>query len=147
MIRNNKWLLRRFLMVKSRFFTDLPQKNPIIVKFGRPSKTTLGSIRLRKSSGIWYSMITINRLFTNNKVPQSVIDVTIAHELVHYCHGFSSQARRHYKYPHQGGVVDRELEGRGLAVKLTYQKRWIKNNWHNFCRLNSTTRTNRLKIW
>lgn len=146
MKRNSRWLLDRFLLTKSRFFPDLQEKNPIIIKFGRPSKTTLGSIRLKKFSSVWYSVITINRLFTSIKVPQSVVDVTIAHELVHYHHGFSSQARRHYKYPHQGGVVDRELVDRGLGAKLAFQKKWIRENWHGFYRANITHKKKSWKI-
>lgn len=146
MKRNGKWLLDRFLSAKCRSFPDLQEKNPIIIKFGRASKTTLGSIRLRRFRGVWYSVITINRLFTSNKVPQSVVDVTIAHELVHYHHGFSSQARRHYKYPHQGRVVDKELVERGLGTKLAFQKRWVRDNWHGFYRSKATPKKKSWKI-
>ena len=47
-------------------------------------------------------------------IPEYVIDTTVAHELVHYMHGFFSPHQRLYKHPHKGGIVTKELKKRGF---------------------------------
>ena len=56
----------------------------------------------------------------------AVVDHTIAHELCHYTHGFSSPHERLHKYPHNGGVVKRELEDRNLHHLVKAYAQWVK---------------------
>lgn len=60
------------------------------------------------------------------RIPTEVVDHTLAHELVHYAHGFSSRRTRLHKYPHAGGVVQKEMEKRGMGNLIKSYKEWIK---------------------
>ena len=122
--RDNKWLLYRLDTIWSKHFPDISQVNPLFVRFGRYSKFRLGSIKFDRKTDKSY--ITITAMFKNSKIPQEVIDHTLAHELVHYAHGFSSKKPRLHKYPHAGGVVKREMKTRGMEYLHTAYKAWIK---------------------
>ena len=63
-----------------------------------------------------------------------MIDTTIAHELVHYIHGFNSPMPKMYRHPHKGGVVNKELKKRGFGNMLKLEKKWIRNEWKNIAR-------------
>ena len=122
--RDNVWLLSRLDYVWSKHFTDVDQTNPLFIRFGRYSKYRLGSIRLNKQTK--NSFIVITNMFKDQSVPQEVIDHTIAHELVHYAHGFSSTRPRMHKYPHAGGIVNKEMKKRGMGYLLDAYRIWIK---------------------
>lgn len=122
--RDDKWLLSRLDYLWSNYFPDIDQTNPVFIKFGRYSRLRLGSIRLDKDSKRTY--ITITSMFRDEAVPIEVVDQTIAHELTHYTHGFSSPRSRMHKYPHGGGVVNRELKARGLGHLAVAYNRWKK---------------------
>lgn len=123
-IRDNKWLLSRLDFLWSKYFDDVPQTNKVFIKFGRSAKYRLGSIRLdRKTKS---SFITITAMFKDLKIPSEVVDHTIGHELVHYAHGFSSTNPRLHKYPHAGGVVEREMGDRGMGYLHQAYKCWVK---------------------
>lgn len=122
--RDNNWLLSRLDQIWSDYFADIEQVNPVVIKFGRYSKYRLGSIKLNRKTA--RSFITITAMFKNQKIPKEVVDHTLAHELVHYAHGFSSKRARLHKYPHAGGVVKKEMENRGMGhLNKAYQS-WIK---------------------
>lgn len=121
--RDDKWLLSRLDFIWSKFFEDVVQENPVHVKFGRYSKFRLGSIKLDKRSNRSY--ITITSMFKNVNIPVEVIDHTLAHELAHYAHGFSSKKIRLHKYPHVGGVVHKEMEKRGIGYLTKAYKDWV----------------------
>jgi hypothetical protein len=70
--------------------------------------------------------ITINGRFRDEKYPTEMIDHTIAHELVHYAHGFPSPGPRLHRYPHRGGVIDKELEDRNLHHLVMFYNMWVK---------------------
>lgn len=123
-MRNNEWLLGRLESIWEQYFSDTPQKNEVYIGFGRKSKYRFGSIRLRLSDNSTH--IKINGLFRDEKVPHQIIDHTIAHELVHYSHGFSSLQPRLHRYPHRGGVIDKELNTRGLNHLVTFYNSWVK---------------------
>lgn len=129
-IRDDIWLLTRLDYIWSNFFPDITQVNKVFIKFGRYSKFRLGSIRLDKTSKNSY--ITITSSFKDQRVPIEVIDHTIAHELCHYTHGFSSPKIRLHKYPHHGGVIRKELESRGLHHLVKAYSNWIKEYRHEF---------------
>lgn len=122
--RDNKWLLSRLDLLWTNHFPDVTQDNPVFIKFGRYSKYRLGSIRLEKT--INRSYITISGMFQDDKIPMAVVDHTIAHELCHYAHGFSSPKPRLHKYPHHGGVINKELKSRGLGELVKVYNSWLK---------------------
>ena len=123
-LRDNAWLLSRLDNLWTNHFADVSQENPIVIKFGRYSKYRLGSIRLNPQSKM--SLITITGMFKLESIPQEVVDHTIAHEMVHYAHGFSSTKRRLHKYPHAGGVVRKEMAGRGMRHLNDAYRKWVK---------------------
>lgn len=123
--RDSIWLLSRLDFVWSEYFPDVSQANPIFVKFGRFSKFRLGSIKLDRKTNKSY--ITITSMFKDPNVPAEVIDHTLAHELTHYTHGFSSKKTRLHKYPHAGGVVNKEMTKRGMGYLVGAYKKWIKD--------------------
>lgn len=123
--RDDIWLLSRLDFLWSNFFADVDQINPLFIRFGRYSKYRLGSIKLERHSKNSY--ITITSFFKDPKVPVEVVDHTIAHELCHYTHGFSSPKPRLHKYPHHGGVIKRELEERNLQHLVKAYELWLKS--------------------
>lgn len=123
-MRDNIWLEQRLRAVWKRYFPDLKQINQVMVGFGRRAKTRLGSIRLDKKSQT--SVITVSGFLRNEDIPVFVIDAVLAHELVHYLHGFASPHPKLLKHPHQGGAVDKEMIGRGMEDLLRLQKSWVK---------------------
>lgn len=122
--RDDNWLLSRLDFVWTKFFSDVSQDNPIHIKFGRYSKFRLGSIKMDKKNNRSY--ITITSMFKSEAIPVEVIDHTLAHELAHYTHGFSSKKTRLHKYPHAGGVVHKEMEERGIGYLVKAYKDWTK---------------------
>ncbi|MDD4352123.1 MAG: hypothetical protein PHU71_04040 [Candidatus Gracilibacteria bacterium] len=125
-MRDNNFLRERFLKIYQEHFADFKLRNKIILKFGRSAKTRLGSIKLNSKK---QSVITINGLFRSEEVPLFVIDGTLAHEFVHYMHGFNSEIDCQFQHPHRGGIVDKELIKRGFREILMEQKIWLKREW------------------
>ncbi|MBI3486124.1 hypothetical protein HY025_04255 [Candidatus Daviesbacteria bacterium] len=123
-LRGDNWLLARLDYLWSNYFNNVRQVNPVFIKFGRFSRYRLGSIRFDKLAK--HSYITITGMFKDPLIPIQVVDHTIAHELCHYTHGFSSPKPRLHKYPHHGGVIKKELSARGLGhLNKAYQV-WLK---------------------
>jgi hypothetical protein len=122
--RDNAWLLSRLDNLWLNYFSDVEKGNPVTIRFGRYSKFRLGSIKLSRRTK--KSFITITGMFKKKDIPEEVIDQTIAHELVHYAHGFSSFRPRLHKYPHAGGVVNKELKKRGMEYLVKAYKSWVK---------------------
>ncbi len=151
--RDNIWLEKRLNHIWQTYFKDVEKINRVYIRFGNSTKNQLGCITAkgpRKSFRLpgrfpkpswWlpesYSVITMNNLFKNPEVPDEVVDTTIAHELVHYSHGFSSPHPQLFRYPHQGSVVTKDLIKRGLGEQYKFQKKWLKENWRQF-HLNNT---------
>ena len=135
-MRDNSWLADRLGSIHKEFFSDVPIHNLILVRFGRNSRTRFGSIiaRPRKGADQPVTYITINSLFKDETVPEYVIDATLAHEFAHYTHGFHSPLERKHKFPHQGGVVDKEIVTRGGGHLLSQQNAWIKQEYPGFLR-------------
>ncbi len=131
-------------------FPDVPRKNLVIAKYGKYSKQRLGSIKwVRDFKGIksFYkkfkdehdaqddkriTLIILTRYFTNPQIPSFVIKTTLAHELAHYAHGFNSPLEKKYKFPHQGKIIQKELERRGLGKEYILSEKWLKENWAKF---------------
>lgn len=123
-VRDNAWLLSRLSYIWDNFFSDIDQVNPVKVKFGRYSRYRLGSIKYTPTTK--QSTITLTGMFKKDSIPVSVVDQTIAHELCHYAHGFSSPKIRLHKYPHHGGVINTELKKRGLECLTKAYTAWVK---------------------
>ncbi len=142
-IRDNDWLADRLAELWYRHFSDIEQKNEVIIRFGRKSRTRLGSIGMEgwrgQSHRLAYrssqsvakdsSVITITGYFADPSIPCYVVNATIAHELVHYAHGFHSPHPQRFPHPHKGGIVTKELELRGLGETLKKQRIWLRNEW------------------
>lgn len=143
MNRDNDWLADRLAEIWYRYFPDVRQNNEVLIEFGQKSRTRLGSIGMmgwqgighrqayagKKTAGHGTSVITITGYFKDERVPVYVVDATIGHELVHYAHGFHSPHPQLYRYPHQGGIVDKEMRKRGMGEILRQQKNWLKAEW------------------
>ncbi len=123
-LRDDSWLLSRLDELWSNYFSDVKQVNPVYIRFGRYSKYRLGSIRLDKLSK--KSFITITGMFKDPFVPIEVVDHTIAHELCHYTHGFSSPKPKLHRYPHHGGVIKKELNARKMFNLTKAYNAWLK---------------------
>lgn len=122
--RDDIWLLSRLDYIWSNFFSNIEQTNRVFIRFGRYSRFRLGSIKMDKTSKNSY--ITITAKFRDPTIPIDVVDHTIAHELCHYTHGFSSPNPRLHKYPHHGGVIRKELQARGLGNLVKSYAKWMK---------------------
>lgn len=139
-MRDNAWLQEQLDHLLETYFADVALNNPVEIKFGREAKFRFGSIRLVKPRGLrraslallgklgpQKSAITVTSLFVRESVPVKVVQYTIVHELCHYAHGFSSTNKRLFKYPHHGGVVNRELKERGAEELIGAFKKWLKD--------------------
>jgi len=113
-----------------KHFIDIPRANTVEIDYCFPWKSRLGLIRLSLDQSTTF--IGINALLRLPQVPEYVLITTIAHELVHYAHGFGSPLPRKHKYPHANGVVERELESRELGEYLRCCNRWIDKHWYPF---------------
>ena len=150
-MRDTNWLDSQLHHLLGTYFSDVKITNPLEIKFGREAKYRFGSIRLIRHKGVkrskgvksrisnfefrisnfgqkvpQKSIITITSLFAGELVPVDVVRYTISHELCHYAHGFSSQNRRMFKYPHHGGIVNKELKQRGAEDLIGAFKKWLK---------------------
>ncbi len=146
-MRNTKFLENTLYDLWENHFCDIPRKNLVLIKYGKYSKRQLGSIKLAnkrtKIKGLLQNkeqdyiaqddkritVITVTRYFQNEIVPEFVVRATIAHELCHYAHGFSSPLQKRFEKPHQGSVIKKELKKRGLLEKQIEADRWFKENW------------------
>lgn len=145
MMRDNRWLESQLNYLLETHFADVKITNPVEIRFGREAKYRFGSIKLykpkrlrgfgglRRLSGSIgtknpeKSIITITSMFAKEDVPEEVVRYTIAHELTHYAHGFSSANKRLFKHPHHGGIVNKELAERGARSLIYVFKQWLKN--------------------
>lgn len=142
-MRNEKWLKDQLDFLLENYFSNIKVSNPIEIKWGREAKYRFGSIRLLKPRGLRVlrgfrsirrikedqpqkSIITITSMFRDDNIPPKVVHYTIAHELCHFAHGFSSANRRLFRHPHHGGVVNRELTERGAGDLIVEFKKWLK---------------------
>ena len=147
MKRTNEWLESQMYDLWETHFNDIPRKNLILIKFGKRAKRQLGSIRWVKGNTRVRSLlkkrqnetdsqddgrvtlITITSLFKNPDIPEYVVKITIVHEMIHYAHGFFSPLKQTYDYPHQGSLIRKEMEERGLLTIYRRSKKWLKEKW------------------
>lgn len=110
-------------------FADVSRVNRVEIAYARPWQGRLGSIRLEGDNT---THITVNGLLQLQEVPEAILVITIAHELVHYAHGFGSPLPRRYSHPHANNVVMRELDRRGLGEIRRQCEAWIDSQWFVF---------------
>ena len=142
-MRNQEWLESRLEYIYRKYFFDLQAPNQIHIRFGRRSRTRLGSIDRKYGRGLvsrlrndYATVITINGLFCDEAIPLFVLDAVITHELSHYAHGFNSPLPQRHQHPHKGGVIRKELKKRDLAALEKHQKKWMKENWAKYLKKN-----------
>ena len=132
-MRSDDWLYTRLDYIWSRYFEDIERITPIRIQFGRRAYRRLGSIGLRKAvaggAHVEFSQIIISSLLADDDVPEIIIDQVLAHEIVHYVHGFGSHHPRTLKHPHQGGVIISEFRKRGLWELYRAYTAWMKIYW------------------
>src|SRR3989344_4378689 len=124
-MRDDNWLRQRLMEIWDVRFIDVQKVNEIRIRFKGKWKTKFGHIKLKNN----ITEIVINSLFKHEEVPQYIIDLTIAHELVHYSHGFQSPLERRFRYPHQGGIVNKELKKRGFKDSLLLERKVFRKEW------------------
>lgn len=132
MLRDHKWLKSRLEFIWRQYFPDVVVANNVFVKFGRPCRTRLGSIKYGRRKEDPNTIITINGHFKDLSIPDFVVDAVLAHELTHYAQGFCSPHQQKHPHPHQGGVVKNELSDRGLRELMKAEKKWVKENWRQY---------------
>ncbi|MDD3481019.1 MAG: hypothetical protein PHW75_02225 [Patescibacteria group bacterium] len=137
-MRDDKWLFQILDEVWDKYFLDVPQDNDVRIVWGRKARTRLGSIKeesivAEKGNKMHpATIITINSLFKDEAIPEYVVTATVAHELAHYAHGFSSPLEQKFDKPHAGGVIHQELARRGLGSLEKRQKKWLRENWREY---------------
>ena len=125
-MRDQNWLENRLKTIWQLLIPEVEKLNKVSISFRGKWKTKFGHIKKLKDGS---THITINSLFKDMIVPNHIIDTTIAHELIHYMHGFQSPYKQQFKHPHKGGIVDKELKRRGFGMLLLLEKQWVKGNW------------------
>ena len=128
--RDEQWLADLLDQIWEQYFTDTPRINRVRVSYGGAWKSRLGLITMSEDEKTSY--IQVNGLLMHPEIPENITFVTVAHEMVHYAHGFGSPLPRRYKHPHRGGVVKRELIRRGMAHQYDLYDQWVYDNWYEF---------------
>lgn len=135
-MRDNSWLKDRLEYIWSHHFADVERRTHIRISFGRRSYRRLGSIALKRGLVDGqikpFANVIISSLLIEEEVPNQIIDQIIAHELVHYVHGFGSELPRKLRHPHQGGVIVKEFQKRGLWELYRFYDAWMKAYWVKF---------------
>ncbi len=129
-VKDQRWLDHLLDSIWAKFFSDTPRVNVVRLSYGGAWKSRLGLITLSADQVTTY--IQINSLLRLSEVPDCVTRVTVAHEMVHYAHGFGSPLPQRYKHPHRGGIIKRELFARGMAAEYAEYDDWVYNCWYDF---------------
>ncbi|KKR05559.1 MAG: hypothetical protein UT34_C0002G0066 [candidate division WS6 bacterium GW2011_GWF2_39_15] len=127
-MRDNQYLIVLLEAIWNRYFADVPRVNKVSIRFGKHSYRQLGAIKSKRGDDS-ESKIVLTRFFMSPEIPEHVLISTIAHEIVHYSHGFNSPLPKLYSDPHRGNIVEKDLTKRGLEKELTLSKQWLKENW------------------
>ena len=124
-MRDDLWLKNRMEQIWELLFPETPRLNNVNIKFYGKWKNKFGHIAKRGND----SHIVINSLFKHDLIPEYIIDITIAHELIHYSHGFNSPLPRLYKHPHKNGVVTKELLKKGFGHLIRKERYFTRKEW------------------
>lgn len=129
LVRDDHWLKHYLDYLWGRHFGDIGRVNQIDLAFGYPWKIRLGLIMQIEEGKRFTSAIRLNSLMRLEVVPEIIITITLAHELIHYAHGFGSPLSRRYPHPHRGDVVNKELRARRLGEYLGSYHQWLDEAW------------------
>lgn len=151
-MRDNQYLADKLYFLWENYFVDVPRKNPVLIKFSKKSYRQLGCITWAKSNtrGVKsllsqlnedyddkrISLINITGYFRDEDIPDEVVMGTIAHEMIHYAHGFHSPLQQLYDHPHKGGVIRKEMVKRDLGDLYQFARKWLKANWQSYIKTN-----------
>lgn len=153
-VRDNKWLEEQMFDLWEMYFNDVPRKNLVVIKFGRRAQRQLGCIKwvrnntkikgfmrrkldeLKVQDDTRVSLITVTSHYKDLEIPEYVVQETIAHEMIHYAHGFFSPLKQIYDHPHKGGIIRKEMVARGLEPIYKASKKWLRAHWSNYLRRN-----------
>jgi len=124
-MRDDLWLKNRMEYIWNKYFPDLEKENKILVGFKGKWKNKFGHIKMVGKN----TEIVVNSLFKDDRVPEFIVDNTLAHEIVHYLHGFQSPRKQMFEHPHKGNIVNKELKDRGVINGLRMEKDWVKGRW------------------
>lgn len=136
-LRDGLWLENQLEEIWAGHFPDMPRVNAVEISFAESWKSRLGVISLSVDSTTSY--IGINSLLSLPEAPEHIARITLAHELVHYLHGFGSPLPRRHRHPHRGRIVEKELFARGFYEEFLQYEAWIHDHWFAFyerCALN-----------
>ncbi len=125
-MRDQEWLVNLFNSIWGKSFFDVEKKNGVLIRWKGRWKNKFGHIKRLKNGD---TEIGINSLFKDELVPEYIIRLTVAHEIVHYFHGFQSPHPRMFQHPHKGGVVNKELRKRDFGMYITQERLWYKHEW------------------
>lgn len=143
-MRDNLFLKKRLEDMWSFLFPEVSRPNSVIIRFKGKWKNKFGHIKKLQSGE---TEIVINGFFRDTLVPEFIVDLTIAHELVHYMHGFQSPLPQKFKYPHQGNIVNKELKRKGFGHLLIKEKEWVKKAWPDIVKKHFKPRKRKLFRW
>ena len=126
---SDQFLAQKTAALCREYFPRRQITNLLVVRWGKPWKTKLGHIKPLQKNPEFGSLIELNTVFQDPRVPGYVLDVTILHELIHYFQGFASNHPRLHRHPHRGGKVTNEFKQFGWSELLQKQNLWVKQNW------------------
>ena len=129
-LRDHSWLQDELEHLWRGCFPDVVRANHVEARYYGSWKNRLGVISLNEDEGRTH--IGVNSLLRLPDVPYYVSTITLAHEMVHYAHGFGSPLPRRHKHPHRGRVVEKELVNRGLGSDYGRYLDWVTNRWFDF---------------
>ena len=125
-MRDEEWLATLLHEVWDTKFPEVKKRNNVVTRWKGNWKNKFGHIRRLKNKD---TEIAINTLFQDARVPKFIVELTLAHELVHYMQGFHSPYPKMFKHPHKGGVVNKELKLRGYSEEIRKEREWFKKEW------------------
>ena len=125
-MRDDRFLKEKLDYIWESGFSDVEKLNHVKIRFKGKWKNKFGHIKKLKTGD---SEIVVNGFFRDERVPEFIIFLTIAHELVHYSHGFNSPLPRLHRHPHKGGIVNKDLKKRGFSELIKLERKWIKEEW------------------
>lgn len=114
--------------------------NLLCVRWGKPWKSKLGHIKPFKNTEFG-SLIEINSVLNDPRVPEFVVEATLLHELIHYFQGFGSNKPRQRRHPHRGGSVQNEMARFGWTQIQQKQDEWVKQNFFHLWKQNRGKQT------
>ncbi len=109
-------------------FPNRQISNLLVCRWGKAWRTKLGHIKPLKNVQFG-SLIEINAILADPRVPEFVLEATLLHELIHYFQGFGSNHPRERRHPHRGGAVTNEFKQFGWEELLKKQQKWVKENF------------------